>query len=241
MSNAQSGTLSVATGIFALNLLPLAWAVLCLVTLEGLATILFGADPGIPMVFIFTALVMHAALRMIASSGQVSGFDASLSASGTVPWLFMVRTLILSVPGVLTFFMVGGLIMPGAGREAAQIGGAIAGIAVNSMVYALFGTMLVEIAEGRDGDPEAALDEGRARFPGGFWIILLGPGIAEFCLFMLDLTARQIGLDITVIDNEAEHLSPVGLVLNTIHYAGSAFVAICMAAALTRLRAMPAD
>lgn len=240
MSTGPRGIFSLALGLYALNLYAIGWAVLGLLMLEGLTTILFGAAPRLPLNFIFTALVLHAALRTIASNGQVAGFDASLTADGGVPWGFMLRTLILSVPGALASLMVAGLILPGGGMEAALLGGVLGGVATNALVFALFGTMLVEIAEGREGDPEAALDEGRARFPAGLWLILMGPGVAEFCLFVFEMGARMMGLETRVAEAGAAHLNPDGIIIDTILYAGGAFVSIMMAAALVRLRQLPA-
>ncbi|MEM9782975.1 MAG: hypothetical protein AAF899_10900 [Pseudomonadota bacterium] len=238
MSNARRGTIPLAIGIFALNLQAIAWAVLVLIFLEGLTTILFGAAPRLPLNFIFTALVLHAALRTITSNGQVTGFDATLTSDGSLPWGFLLRTLILTVPGALASLMVAGLILPGGGMEPALLGGMIGGVSTNSLVYALFGTMLLDIAQGRDGDPEQALDEGRARFPAGVWLILTGPGLAEFCLFAFEMAARLLGLATRVAEAGAEHLNPDGIVVDALLYAGGAFISITMAAALVRLRQM---
>ncbi|MEL6265790.1 MAG: hypothetical protein AAFR52_09105, partial [Pseudomonadota bacterium] len=208
MQGTTQGTGALALGVIGLNLQPLAWTVLVLVTLEGLATIALGIAPRFFMNLVFSVLALHVALRTLETGGRLTGLDAATTTTGAFPWLFLFRTVVLALPGLLAMLMVAGLIMPGFGDEPALFAGVIAGILTNTAVFALFGSMLVEIAAGREGDPEEALDRGRAHFGPTFTLMLMGPAAGEFILFLVETLARSMGVETRIASPDAAHLNP---------------------------------
>lgn len=227
-------SLALAASIAALNAEVIAWALLAFIMIDGLLTVLVGAAPRILMHFVLDALVVHAGLRALLSNGAVRGLPAIFTAEGTLPWAFMIRAVILSCPGILTLLMIGGLLMPALGPGGALVAGIVAGLGVHAGTFALFGTMLADLAGGGTGDPEAALERGRQHFRPVFMLMLTGPVVAELGFYAVEEMLLATGLPDRALSVEAGHLNPIGLAVDLLFLAMSIAVSLLTAAVLGR-------
>ncbi|MEM7496926.1 MAG: hypothetical protein AAF371_02910 [Pseudomonadota bacterium] len=224
----------IAAGLAALNAEGIGWAVLAFILADGVMVAVFGDALRVLMHFVFDALIVHMGLRSMLSDGRVTGLGAMVTETGRTPWLFIFRATVLMMPGILALLLVGGLMMPAFGPGAALGAGVVVGLGAYAVTFALFGTMLADLASGGSGDPEAALEKGRAAFRPALALMLSGPVLAELCLYAADSLARGIGLPDRAIDPEAEHLNAVGLVVDTAFLLGGIFVSLLAATALGR-------
>lgn len=233
-------TYALAAGTAAVNLELIAWGVVLVLFLDGLFIVLFGGAPRILLNFMFGALVMHGALRTMLSGGAVGGLAGALRPDGTVPWPFLFRALLLSMPSIFGLLMVGGLLVENVGRDVALFAGVIVGLTIQAGVLAMLGTMLTDLAQGGSGDAGEAMARSEGRFLPVFVLMLTGPTAAELAVFAVERTADGLGLPDRIAAAGAAHLSPLGLVVDGLLLIGSAAVSILTAAVLIQAwRAVP--
>ncbi|MEM7527912.1 MAG: hypothetical protein AAF416_09550 [Pseudomonadota bacterium] len=230
----ESSSFAIAAGLAAVNAEVIAWGVLLFLMVDGVLSVLFGTAPRVLMHFFFDALVVHAGLRSMLSGGRFAGLDAVLTADGRMPWLFVFRAVVLMMPGILALLMIGGLMMPVLGTAGALIAGVVVGLATYAITFALFGTMLADLAAGGDGNPEVALGRGQARFAAAFALMLTGPVLAELALYVVDRLVYAIALPDRAILPETEHISLLGLGVDAILLTGGIYVSLVTAAVLGR-------
>ncbi|MEO1460057.1 MAG: hypothetical protein AAFV49_21145 [Pseudomonadota bacterium] len=224
----------IAAGLAALNAEAIGWALLAFIIADGVMVALFGAAPRVLMHFVFDALMVHMGLRSMLSDGRVAGTAALVGSGGQTPWLFIFRATLLMMPGILALLMVGGLLMPAFGSSVALAGGVLAGLSAYAVTFSLFGTMLADLADGGRGDPEAALERGREGFRPVLALMLAGPVLAEFCLFAASRMADWLNLPEHAMIEGADHLSVVGLVIDTAFLVAGVFVSLLAAAVIGR-------
>ncbi|MEO1530836.1 MAG: hypothetical protein AAFU72_01560 [Pseudomonadota bacterium] len=232
--SATPSSYQIAAGLAFLNAEAIGWAVLAFVIADGVMVAIFGAAPRVLMHFVFDALIVHMGLRSMLSDGRVAGTAALVREDGQTPWLFIFRATLLMMPGILALLMVGGLLMPAFGVSAALGGGVIAGLSAYAITFSLFGTMLADLADGGRGDPEAALERGREGFRPVLALMLAGPVLAEFSLFAASRVADWMELPERAIIEGAEHLSVVGLLLDTAFLVAGVFVSLLASAVIGR-------
>lgn len=223
---------ALAAGTGAVNAELIAWGVLVMLFVDGLCVIVFGGAPRIVMNFLFSAILIHAAMRTMLSGGAVTGLPAALKADGKMPWSFVFRVFMLSVPGVLAIMTVGGLLLPVMGQAAALFAAVVAGLAVQAGTFALFGAMLTDLARGGEGEATAALERGQGQFGAVFRLMLIGPVATEIAVFAVGRALDAMGLADRVVEQGAAHINVVGLVVDGTLLAGSAAVAMLTAAVL---------
>jgi hypothetical protein len=233
-------TLEIAHDLGLANLQALAWTVLVFIALDGLLVIVFGAAPRLLADFVFAALVLHGALRTALTDGAARGVEAALTPEGRLPWAFLFRTALLLVPSLLAFMLVGGLLAPSLGVEAARFVAVVVSLGVQSLAFALFATMLVEMARGGPGDAEAALARGRRHLVAVTTMMLTGPAAVELVVFLTRRAFIGLGTGDRVAVPGETHIDPLGMILDALTLTGSAIVSLMTAAVLLRATRLPA-
>ncbi|MGF1554442.1 MAG: hypothetical protein ACFBWO_18355 [Paracoccaceae bacterium] len=232
-------TLELAHGLGLANLQPLAWAILLFLALDGLFVIAFGASPRGLADFVFAVLVLYAALRTALTNGQVTGVAAALTREGRLPWAFLFRTALLVVPSLLAFLLVGGLLYPALGEGGARLVAFAVSLVVQSLAFALFATMLVDLAKGGWGDAEDALAHGRRHWVAVTTMMLSGPAVVETVVYLTREAFLGLGLGDRVAVAGATHIDPLGMALDALTLTGSAIVSLMTAAVLLRAARLP--
>jgi hypothetical protein len=227
-------TLEIAHGLGLANLQAIVWAIVVFIALDGLCVIVFGAAPRILADFAFAALVLHGALRTALTKGEARGLAAALTPEGTLPWGFLLRTALMLAPSFLAFMLVGGLLAPSLGLVGASVVAVVVSLLVQSLAFALFATMLVEVAAGGPGDAEAALERGRRHLVPVATMMLTGPAAVELAVFLTRRAFIGLGLGDRVAVPGATHIDPLGMTLDALTLTGSAIVSLMTAAVLLR-------
>ena len=236
-----SGTFPIAVALTAVNAGAILWMALGFAFAGSLSAVLFGGTPGLLLDFLFSTVVTYGALRSFLSSGEVRGAAAMLPPGGVLPWNFILRSLVLAMPGVIAMMTVGGLLYPVASENTALIFGVAIGLVVQAATLALFGSMLVDIANGGEGDPERAMLRGRQAFVPVFAAFLAGPAVADLLLLTFDRAVSFSGAPGMAFEPGAAHVNPLGLVIDIASHLGRAFVALLTAVVLGRawMRTIP--
>ncbi|MEO0820989.1 MAG: hypothetical protein AAF074_11255 [Pseudomonadota bacterium] len=234
MQRRNGETVAMALALGLANAEVIARLALILIVTDGLCVILFGGAPRMILNFLFWSLVIYVALRTLLSNGRVAGVAALFREDGSLPWRFLVRAFLLNVPGVLAILMIGGLLLPALGQAPALAFGIAAGLCVHAATLALFGSMLVDIANGGDGDAERALARGRTLFLPVTVMMLSGPALAELILLGFERILVALDAPLRTVAVENDHASPVGFVLDALLLTGSAVVSVLTAVVLGR-------
>ncbi|MEM6356189.1 MAG: hypothetical protein AAF844_10995 [Pseudomonadota bacterium] len=229
-----STTFRIALGLAALNAEAIGWLLLVFIMVDGVLVALLGVSTRWLMHFVFDALIVHVGLRSMLSDGRVVGTDALVDPRGRAPWLFVFRATLMMMPGILALLMVGGLLMPAFGIGAALGGGVIVGLGAYAVTFALFGTMLADLANGGSGNPEAAFERGREGFKPVLTLMLAGPVVAEFCLFAVSRLVGALDLPDRALAEGQDHLSIPGLLMDTAFPLAGVFVSLLAAVVIGR-------
>lgn len=217
------------------NFRAVAWVVLIGWFAEALSTLAFGAAPGSAVAFVTQALIMFAVMRTLLSGGEVAGLRALQTVNRGFPGQFVVRLLLLAIPGVVALVLVSGIVYPFQGRGAAIFAGLTVLLVTQTAVLALFGTMLPRIAEGKPGRATRAMERAEGNFRPVFLALLTGPVFVDLAAKVAGLMVETAGLPAQTVVPGWHHLSVVGTVLDIGFRVVSAVTAAFYAAVLTRV------
>lgn len=225
---------AVAGSVARANLGPCAFAAVLLALTDVGAGYLHAPLAFAVLRALILMLIGYAAYRALLSGGAVSGWTATATPEGRVPWRYVGIMLIILGP-ILLLGVVWNA--PGSGAGPTGLAETVLGFAmvvIYAALYILLGTALPEVAERGEVSLRDAFERGRANYRRIGRAMVFGPWLFRVASMLLMVGLSIAGLQIDPFSLGARAFQPAGLLPLLVFKGTHVFAELMTAVVLVR-------